>query len=180
MSQPAPTRLAVPIDEQDQRKGPLTAKASLVEYGDYESPASAAAHQIVKTVAERLGDRVCYAFRPFPMSHAHPDAERAAEVAEAAAAQGKFWEMHEQLFSEHEGLDPLHLERYAAALGIDADRLHQALTKHVYARRVREQFMSGVHSGVHEVPAFFVNGERYTGPLDVDSLAAALETAAQG
>ncbi|MEK7954495.1 DsbA family protein, partial [Luteolibacter soli] len=107
-------RLTVPIGKRDHILGPENASASLLEYGDYECPFCGAAHTLVKAILESVGDRICFAFRHFPLSNAHPHAERAAEAAEAAGAQGAFWEMHDVLFENQDALDYDDLAEYAA------------------------------------------------------------------
>ncbi len=111
-----------------------------------------------------------------PLATAHPHAERAAEAAEAAGAQGRFWEMHDVLFENQDALDDEDLVRYAAALGLDESRFVTELAGRAYAGRVREDFMGGVRSGVNGTPAFFINGVRHDGPFDLDSLSAAIKS----
>jgi NhaA family Na+:H+ antiporter len=149
--------------------------SELVEYGDYQCPHCRQAHSIVRDLQGRLGNRFCYVFRHFPIGTAHPDAQRAAEAAEAAAAQGKFWEMHDHLYKHQDALDDEHLVQYAAELGLDTKRFERELREHVYADRVREDFVSGVRSGVNGTPSFYINGERYDGPWDVESLLAEIQ-----
>jgi protein-disulfide isomerase len=100
----------------------------------------------------------------------HPHAEHAAEAAEAAAAHGKFWEMHDALYAQQDALDDRHLVEYAASFGIKAGEIQKALAGHAYGDRIREDFMSGVRSGVNGTPTFFINGVRHDGPFDLDSL----------
>jgi NhaA family Na+:H+ antiporter len=125
---------------------------------------------IVAQLRSRFGDRLRYVFRHFPLTTMHPHAQLAAEAAEAAAAQGKFWEMHDLLFASSGVLDRQHLLECAARLDLDLERFERELDQHVYAGRVREDFLSGVRSGANGTPAFFLNGVRYDGPWDVDSL----------
>jgi protein-disulfide isomerase len=147
---------------------------TLVEYGDYECPYCGAAYPIVKEAQSRLGDRLRFVFRNFPITTAHPHAEQAAEAAEAAAAQGKFWEMHDLLYENQRSLGDADLHAYAEALGLDVERFDKELSEHVYAPRVREDFMSGVRSGVNGTPTFFINGHRHDDSYDLDTLLAAL------
>jgi NhaA family Na+:H+ antiporter len=153
----------------------LDAPVTFVEYGDYQCQHCRRAHSIVQDLQERLGDRFCYVFRHFPISTAHPNAQHAAEAAEAAAAQGRFWEMHDYLYDHQDSLDDEHLIQYAAELGLDSERFERELNEHVYADRVREDFLSGVRSGVNGTPTFYINGERYDGPWDVESLLAEMQ-----
>ena len=169
--------LTLPVGARDHAQGPDTAPVTLVEYGDYECPYCGQAYPIVKEVQARFGDRLRFVFRNFPIGNAHPHAEHAAEAAEAAGAQGKFWPMHDRLFEQQKRLDDAHLREYAAAEGLDADRFAADLTGHIYAERVREDFMSGVRSGVNGTPTFFVEGVRHDGPWDAENLAAAIDRA---
>jgi len=148
---------------------------TLVEYGDYQCPYCGQAYPIVKEIQQSLGQKLRFVFRNFPISTSHPHAQHAAEAAEAAAAQGKFWEMHDHLYENQHALDDQHLIRYAADLGLNAERFHSDFTGHVYAARVREEFMGGVRSGVNGTPTFFINGNRHDDSFDFDTLLAALE-----
>jgi protein-disulfide isomerase len=121
-----------------------------------------------------LGNGVCLVYRHFPLATVHPYAEKAAEAAEAAGAQGAFWRMHDTLFENQAALDEDSLLDHAEALGLDVVRFGHELLTNQYLPRVREDFMGGVRSGVNGTPAFFVDGERYDGPLDVASLDTAL------
>ena len=114
---------ALPMPERDHIQGPVDAPIKLLEYGDYECPYCGEAYPVVKEVQKRLGKRLCFAFRNFPLANAHPHAEHAAEAAEAAAAQGRFWEMHDLLYENQGDLEDEDLARYATALGLDAQRL---------------------------------------------------------
>jgi protein-disulfide isomerase len=117
-------------------------------------------------------------YRNFPLRESHPHAEQAAEAAEAAAAQGKFWEMHDRLFERQFALDGEYLIEYAGDLGLDVARFRRELTSGAYAPRVREDFRSGVTSGVNGTPTFFINGVRYDDSWEFEPLLAALEEAA--
>src|SRR5437667_8472859 len=117
------SKLTLPIAGRDHLQGPIEAPAALVEYGDYECPYCGEAYPIIKAIQQRLGERLCFGFRNFPLTNAHPHAEHAAEAAEAAEAQGKFWEMHDLLFENQEALEDEDLAHYAASLGLDARRL---------------------------------------------------------
>jgi protein-disulfide isomerase len=169
--------LTIPVGERDHAQGPADAPVTLVEYGDYECPYCGMAYPIVKHVQAHFGDRLRFVFRNFPLGDLHPHAQHAAEAAEAAAAQGKFWEMHDRIFEHQKRLDDAHLREYAAAEGLDADRFAVDLGGHSFAERVREDFMSGVRSGVNGTPTFFVNGRRHDGPWNADDLVAAIERA---
>ena len=172
-------QLTLPVGERDHRQGPEAAPVTLVEYGDYECPHCGRAYPIVREVQARLGDRLRFVFRNFPLTQSHPHAQHAAEAAESAAAQGRFWEMHDRLYERQEALEDRDLERHAAELGLDAARLAAELAAHTHAPRVREDFMSGVRSGVNGTPTFFVNGVRYDDSWDADTLTAALSAVAE-
>jgi len=171
--------LAVAVDDdRDHIQGPADAAVTLVEYGDYECPYCGAAYPIVKELQARMRDRLRFVFRNFPITTSHPHAEQAAEAAEAAAAQGRFWEMHDLLYENQRRLRDQDLHAYAEQLGLDVERFDQDLAEHVHAPRVREDFMSGVRSGVNGTPSFYVNGARHDDSYDLDTLLAALERAA--
>ena len=167
-------RLVRPISERDHTVGPLGVPTSLVEYGDYQCPHCGLAHPIVKAVLRHLGPNVCFAFRHFPLAEIHPYAFRAAEAVEAAGAQDKFWPMHDLLFANQQALDDPGLVRYATHLGLDVPRFVRELAEHTWEPKVREDFMTGVRSGVNGTPTFFVNGIRHDGPWDAESLIEAL------
>jgi protein-disulfide isomerase len=165
-------------EDRDHIQGPADAPVTLLEYGDYECPYCGAAYPIVKEVQARIGERLRFVFRNFPITTSHPHAERAAEVAEAAAAQGSFWRMHDVLYENQKRLSDEHLRTYAQQVGLDLDVFDRELAEHVHAARVQEDFMSGVRSGVNGTPTFYVNGARYDDPYDLDTLLGALEAAA--
>src|SRR5262249_28411505 len=116
-------------------------------------------------------------FRNFPLAEIHPHAQHAAEAAEVAGAQGKFWEMHDRLLEHQRALDDSHLRAYAEAIGLDGAQFARELEAHSAARRVREDILSGIHSGVNGTPTFFINGVRHDGSYDLNALLAALEMA---
>ena len=163
---------------RDHIIGPADAAVTLVEYGDYECPFCAAANPIVKAIEAQAGDAIRFVFRHFPLTTMHPQAELAAEAAEAAAAQGKFWAMHDTLYANHPRLDDRSLLGYAASLGLDVDHFSREVGGHIYLPRINEDFMSGVRSGVNGTPSFFINGVRHDGGWDYASLMTALQNAA--
>jgi protein-disulfide isomerase len=172
-------RLTLPVSEdRDHIQGSAGAPVTLVEYGDYECPYCGAAYPIVKAVQERLGERLRFVFRNFPITTSHPHAERAAEAAEAAGAQGRFWEMHDRLYENQRHLDDDHLRSHAAALALDVDMFVKELAEHVHADRVHEDFMTGVLSGVNGTPTFFINSVRHDDAYEYETLLSALERAA--
>ncbi len=172
-------RLNPPVGEKDHVSGPDDAPLTLVEYGDFECPYCGMAYPIVQSIQRQLGNRLRFVFRHFPLKEMHPHAQHAAEASESAAAQGKFWEMHDALFVNQDALDDSSLVGYAEALGADAEQVARDLEAGTYTRRVRDNFRSGVRSGVNGTPTFFVNGERYDGPwTDEVRFARALRAAA--
>jgi protein-disulfide isomerase len=177
MQQSAAPRLTMPVSARDHILGPTTAPVTLVEYGDYECPYCGQAHHVIKQLQQLLGRHLCFVFRHFPLTTVHPHAQQAAEAAEAAGAQGKFWETHYVLFEHQHALEVGDLVRYASALGLDLQRFTSELASHTHAGRVREDFMSGVRSGVNGTPTFFINGMRHDGFFDLDSLLNAIEYA---
>jgi protein-disulfide isomerase len=171
-----PPRLTLPVGPRDHSEGPSNASLVLVEYGDYQCPYCGAAYPIVKKVQKRMGSRLRFIFRNFPLTNLHPYAQRSAETAEASGAQGKFWGMHDILFENQPSLgDPGFLVRSARQLKLDADLLEREVAGHVYVPRVDEDYRSGIRSGVNGTPTFFVNGLRYDGYPEFEPLLAALE-----
>ena len=171
--------LTLPVsDDRDHVQGPSDAPVTLVEYGDYECPYCGEAYPIVKAVQEQMGERLRFVFRNFPLTNSHPHAQHAAEAAEAATVQGKFWEMHDHLFEHQGALDDAHLAQYAREVGVDESRFTREMSEHTHAERVREDFMSGIRSGVNGTPTFFVNGARHDDGYDAETLLSALNHAA--
>jgi protein-disulfide isomerase len=171
--------LTVPVSEsRDHIQGAPDAPVTLVEYGDYECPYCGAAYPIVKEAQARMGSRLRFVFRNFPITTSHPHAERAAEAAEAAASQGSFWEMHDLLYENQKHLRDEDLRSYAERLGLDLERFDRELAGRVYAERVHEDFMGGVRSGVNGTPTFYINGVRHDDSYDLETLVAALDEAA--
>jgi formate-nitrite transporter family protein len=155
--------------------GPDRAELELVMYGDFQCPYCTAAYPILRRVRDRLGQRLLFAFRHFPLRDIHPDAERAAQAAEAAAAQGAFWEMHDRMYESRGALGREDLIAYATELGLDSDRVAAELDSGTYVARVQRDLDSGLASGVTGTPGFFVGGRLHTGSFDVGSLTSALE-----
>jgi NhaA family Na+:H+ antiporter len=175
MSVKSEARLFPPVGEQDHVQGNPGAPVVFVEYGDYECPHCSQAQSIIREVQERLGENLLYVFRHFPIRSSHPNAQKAAEAAEAASAQGKFWEMHNMLF-EHQGrLAEDELVDCAREIGLDVERFRRELADGTYREIVEENFRNGVRSGVNGTPTFYINGVRYDGPWDVESLVEEIE-----
>lgn len=172
--------LKPPVGPADHIEGAANAPVTLVEYGDYQCPYCGEAYPIVEQVRKRLGAKLRFVFRNFPLAEAHPYATGAAEMAEAAALQGKFWEMHDMLYEHQDALDPESLVGHAKHLHLDMAKLKTDLGSAAVAERVRSDFMGGVRSGVNGTPSFFVNGVRFDGNwTDAEEFAAALEAAAK-
>jgi protein-disulfide isomerase len=173
------TKLTRPVSDRDHIQGASNAPVTLVEYGDYECPHCGKAFPIVEELRQLLGDRLRFVFRNFPLTQSHEHAEMAAEAAESAGAQGLFWQMHHALFTHQSSLEKPHLVRYAGQIGLDIQKFTHALAMNTFQGRVREDFMSGVRSGVNGTPTFFINGVRHDGPFDLSSLSAAIEEASE-
>jgi protein-disulfide isomerase len=178
MSETNGAHLTLPVGERDHIQGPANAPVTLVEYGDYECPYCGRAYPIVKQLQQQMGQRLRFVFRNFPLAQMHPHAQHAAEAAEIAGTQGKFWEMHDTLYENQRALGDSHLREYAEAVGLDGAQFAQELAAHATEHRVREDFLSGIRSGVNGTPTFFINGVRYDGNYDLEELLEALEDAA--
>ena len=165
---------ALPMPARDHIQGSVDAPIMLLEYGDYECPYCGEAYGVVKEIQERMGSRLCFSYRNFPLSNVHPHAEHAAEAAESAGEQGRFWEMHDLLYENQNALEDDDLAQYASALGLDARRLIREVQAEAHASRIREDFRSGARNGVNGTPSFFINGLRYDGTAGVEELYAAL------
>jgi protein-disulfide isomerase len=171
-------QLTLPVGDRDHIQGSKAAKVTLVEYGDYQCPSCLQAYPIMIDIQEHLGDKMRLVFRNFPLTAIHPNAQHAAEAAEAAGAQGKFWEMHDRLYEHQSHLEDADLLAYAADIRLDTGRFKRDLETHAFAARVGEDFQSGVKSGVNGTPTFFINGLRHDGRWDLETLTAAILTAA--
>lgn len=170
-------RLAEPPSERDHIRGPLDAPVVIVEYGDYECPHCGRAYWVIKELLEESSDDIAFVFRNFPKVEQHPRAESVAEALEAAAAQGRFWEMHDWFYEHQHQLEMVDLEHHAEALGLDIEQWKRDLRQRTYRDRVREDIESGLLSEVGSTPTFFVNGSRLDGSHDLDSLRAAVRQA---
>ena len=174
-------RLRVPVSDADHSQGPKNAPLTLVEYGDYECPHCGRAYPIVKQVQQTLGDDLRFVFRNFPLAEIHTHARNAAQAAEAAALQGRFWEMHDLLFENQDRLDDRSLLADASSLGLDLDRFVADSASGMVLARIAADIEGGARSGVNGTPTFFANGVRVDGAWDYESLLLALrETALKG
>lgn len=147
-----------PDEATDHISGPASASVTLVEYGDFECPACHQAHGAVNMLRAHFGDQLRFVYRHFPLREVHPHAELAAEAAEAAGAQGRFWPMHDLLFTHGQHLKEKHLLDYAGQVGLDLARYTNEMSDHVYLQRVQEHVLGGQHLGVRSTPAFYANG----------------------
>jgi len=163
--------------ERDHIRGGEDALVTLVEYGDYECPYCGQAEVVVRELLVSFGDELRYVWRHLPLNDVHPSAQLAAEAAEAAGAQGEFWEMHDKLLAHQDALSPRDLGRYAEELGLDTERFWDEVHHHVYAERIEEDVGSADSSGVAGTPSFFINGRRHSGAYDVATLTAAVRAA---
>jgi protein-disulfide isomerase len=171
-------RLTLPVGKRDHVQGREDSPLVLLEYGDYQCPYCGAAYPIVKKVQKELGPRLRFVFRNFPITNSHPHAQWAAETAEAAGAQGKFWEMHDYLYENQPSLgDEGFFAKYEKKVKLDVTRLVREVAQHVHSARVQEDYMSGIRSGVNGTPTFFINGVRYDDYPGFVQLISALEEA---
>ena len=178
-STPRGPHLTVPVSGRDHIQGAPDAPVTLVEYGDYQCPFCGRAYPIVKALQKKLGAKLKFVFRNFPLNNIHPCAEDAAETAESAAIEGKFWEMHDMIFENQGELEIDNLLVYAKRLKLNVKRVESELETHAQRRRVKEDFESGIRSGVNGTPTFFVNGVRFDGNWEGSELLEALEAAAK-
>lgn len=167
--------LVVAVGERDHAQGPADAPVTLVEYGDYECPYCGRAYPIIKKIQQEMGKQLRFVFRNFPLNTIHEHASVAAQAAEAAGAQGKFWEMHDILYEHQDDLADADLGQYALRIGLEIYRFQKEMGEETFARRVRDDFRGGIKSGVNGTPTFFINGERYEGKLDYEELKAAVK-----
>ena len=171
--------LAKPIDRTDHMLGPEDAPVTLVEYGDFQCPYCRAAHFYLQNVLATMGNDMSFVFRHMPLTQVHPMAQLAAEAAEAAGAQGKFWPMHDLIYENQDRLSPALLTRLGQRLGLDMQRFTDDVASHRFLPKVKEDFMSAVRSGAAGTPSFFINGELYEGSFDDEALIEALRFAAR-
>lgn len=172
--------LKVPVSADDHIHGNENASIILVEYGDFECPYCGMAQPIVKRIQKHFGNQIRFVFRNFPLSEIHPHAEMAAEAGEYAASQGQFWEMHDLLYQNQDRLGmPLFLE-LADALNLPTDDFEIAITNKRFEPKIRKDFLGGVRSGVNGTPTFYINGQRYDGPIEFEELVSAIDSVLVG
>jgi protein-disulfide isomerase len=166
--------LTPPVSEHDHAQGAAGAPLTLVEYGDYQCPYCGAAYPAIKRLQKEVGKKLRFVFRNFPLTQSHPYALIAAAAAEAAALQGKFWEMHDLIYENQAYLEPEILPALAEKLGLDVMKFATDIKSEGVAHRIKEDRKSGIVSGVNGTPSFYINGFKHDGMPDYDSLLAAL------
>jgi protein-disulfide isomerase len=169
------SKLAIPVTKHDHIQGDLSAACNLVEYGDYECPSCGSVQPVIHQLQKRFGDQLSFVFRNFPLREIHPWAEAAAELAEFAATQGKFWEMHDLLFANQDDLGETTFRALSEELRLKGPEVQHAMSSGSYKKRIDADFAGGVRSGVNGTPTFFLNGERYDDSTDFESIAAVME-----
>jgi protein-disulfide isomerase len=158
------------VTEHDHVLGPADAPVTVLEYGDYECPYCRGAFRDVHEMLDRYPDKIRFVFRNFPIRQVHPHAELAAEAAEAAAAQDRFWPMYELLLQPYARLDTDALDEYAERIGLDMPRFRADITDQRHARKISEDIQEGLRNGVNQTPKFYVNGERVDGKVPLEHL----------
>jgi protein-disulfide isomerase len=169
----------MPVSERDHRQGPESATVTLVQYGDYECPYTRQSTWVVQAIQQQLGDQLRFVFRNFPLIEIHPHALHAAQAAEAAAVQGKFWQMHDYIFHHQHTLENADLEQFAEAVGLDRQQFARDMAEQYALDRIEEDMESGERSGVQGTPTFYINGVLYRGSWEHEALLAALQAASQ-
>ena len=173
-------QLFVPPSQRDRYQGILNASVVLVEYGNYQCPQCGELHRLIQRIQQHFAsvfpgeNRICVVFRHFIENTLHPQAQKAAEVVEAAAAQSQFWQMHDLLFTHQQALGNGFLVEYADSLGLDISQFLQDISKQVHIDRINQDIKSGYQSGVTVAPALFINGIRYTERWNIERIMAAI------
>lgn len=166
--------LRIPVSEKDHIQGPMEAPVTLVEYGDYQCSFCALTYPIMKQIQKQLSNQLRYVFRHFPLQQAHPLALLAAQAAEAAALQNKFWDMHDMIYRHQRSLAPHSLVEFAEELQLDIPSFKANLENPTLTSRIEADFHNGVRSGVNGTPCFFINEERFDGDRSYDNFVATL------
>jgi protein-disulfide isomerase len=178
MNEPDIVRLKNGVDERDHASGSQTAPVTLLEYGNFQCLDCGRAYPVIKEIQRLLGDDLYFVFRNFPTVRTHPHAIRAAEAAESAAAQGKFWEMHDELFTHQQALEDHDLSRFAKRIGLDVERFARDMAENSFLKKIEAEYQSALFDEhVTGTPTFYINEVRYTGATDVDSLLLAIKQA---
>jgi protein-disulfide isomerase len=169
-------KLTVPVSIGiDHIRGSVNAPITMVEYGDFECPYTGMAYTVIKELMRQFNEKIYFVYRNFPLNDIHPHAQHAAEAAEAAAAQDKFWQMHDYLFEHQKALDDHHLLEYAQKVGLNVDRFKKEIPGHIYAPLINKSLKSGIDSGIEGTPTFFINRERYEDSWDLNTLSSFLK-----
>jgi protein-disulfide isomerase len=178
MNEPDIVRLKNGVDERDHAWGSQTAPVTLLEYGNFQCLDCGRAYPVIKEIQRLLGDDLYFVFRNFPTVRTHPHAIRAAEAAESAAAQGKFWEMHDELFTHQQALEDHNLSRFAKRIGLDVERFARDMAENSFLKKIEAEYQSALFDEhVTGTPTFYINEVRYTGATDVGSLLLAIKQA---
>lgn len=166
------------VTERDHISGATDAPVTLLEYGNFECIHCGRAYPIIKEVQRLLGDNLRFVFRHFPIVRTHPHSLRAAEASESAGTQGKFWEMHDQLFSHQAELEDQYLSRYARRIGLDVDRFARDMSEHTFLKQIEADYNRSLFDEhVTGTPTFYINEGSYTGATDLESLLVAIKQA---
>lgn len=168
--------LKVPVTAEDHIQGSSNAPITLVEYGDYECPYCGMAYFVIKQLQEQFGDSLRFVFRNFPLIESHPHAAMAAEAAEFAASNKKFWPMHDLIYENQSRLSVPFLSGLGKQLDISSQGIINAIEERKFEKKIHNDFLGGVKSGVNGTPTLFINGQRYDGPVEAEDLAAAFQS----
>lgn len=178
MSTPEVVRLKNSVTERDHASGPDVAPVTLLEYGNFECIHCGRTYPAIKEVQKLLGNNLRFVFRHFPTAHTHPHSLRAAEASEAAGGQGKFWEMHDQLFTHQQALEDTDLSRYAQRIGLDVQQFSRDMTEHTFLKQIETDYDRSIYDEhVTGTPTLYINAVRYTGDSDVANLLEAIRKA---
>jgi protein-disulfide isomerase len=176
MSTPEEVKLNNPVTERDHASGPATAPVTLLEYGNFECIHCGRAYPVIKQVRKLLSDDLRFVFRHFPTVQTHPHSLRAAEAAESAGAQEKFWHMHDELFTHQAALEDGHLSRYAKRIGLNLERFTSDMTRNSFLREIEAEYQRSLFDEhITGTPTIYLNGIRYTGATDLESLLQAIK-----
>ena len=181
MNEPEIVRLKNTVSKRDHARGSETSPVTLLEYGNFECVHCGHAYPVLKEIQRLLGEDLYFVFRNFPTVRTHPHAIRAAEAAESAAAQGKFWEMHDELFTHQQALEDRDLSRYAKRIGLDVDRFARDMNENTFLKQIETEYQAAIFDEhVTGTPTLYINEARYTGAIDVQALLIAIKQADTG
>jgi protein-disulfide isomerase len=169
-----------PVFPADHVRGSPFAKVTLVGYGDFACPECAKTYRTVKTIQKKVGARLRYVFRSFPQPEKYENSEEAAEAAQCASSQGKFWEMHDRLFENQGASDEVHLSRYATDLGLDLRQFRREMREHAHRGKIRAGRKAGVRRGIVRAPTIFIDDSEHESAFGLATLLAAVQAAAGG